>query len=421
MTSSPRTDRNWSGNLRYGFTQLVEPTSIDELRGILSHADAAKAVGSRHSFNAIADTTGIHVSTARLPALIEIDAEARRVRVPAGMRYGELARELDSAGWALSNLASLPHISIAGAVATGTHGSGDAVGSLASAVRAVQLVTASGDLVDLGQDDPRFAGAVVSLGALGVVTHLELAIQPTFDVAQTVYRGIPLDAVLGDLESVTSAGYSTSLFTTWRDPDTIDQLWVKRRLDAPSRLPGFITADQEAREPLHPLEGISAESCTEQLSRPGPWLARLPHFRLEFTPSNGEELQSEYLVPRRHAVDAIEAIRGLAGLVSPLLQVCELRTVAADELWLSPAYGTDVIGIHFTWKPDQDAVALALPRIEDALSPFDARPHWGKLFDVDGTVGRIPHLYPRWADFLALREELDPRGVFVNDLLARFL
>lgn len=421
MTSSPRTDRNWSGNLQYGFSHLVEPTSIDELRGILSHADAAKAVGSRHSFNAIADTTGVHVSTARLPALIDIDTEGRRVRVPSGMRYGELARELEAAGWALSNLASLPHISIAGAVATGTHGSGDAVGSLASAVTAVQLVTGSGDLVEIGQDDPRLAGAVVSLGALGVVTRLELAIQPTFEVAQTVYRGIPLDEVLGDLRAVTSAGYSTSMFTTWRDPDTIDQLWVKRRLGVASELPEFITAEQQARELLHPLEGISAESCTEQLSRPGPWLARLPHFKLEFTPSNGEELQSEYLVPRRHAVAAIEAIRGLAGLVSPLLQVCEIRTVAEDALWLSPAYGTDVIGIHFTWKPDQDAVSRVLPRIEEALAPFDARPHWGKLFDVDGTVERVAHLYPRWADFLALREELDPRRIFVNDILARFL
>lgn len=421
MTSSPRTDRNWSGNLRYGFSRLAEPTSIDELRGILSQADAAKAVGSRHSFNAIADTTGVHVSVAGLPARVEIDAANSRVRVPAGMRYGDLARELEAAGWALSNLASLPHISVAGAVATGTHGSGDAVGSLASAVTAVQFVTAAGDVVELGQDDPWFDGAVVSLGALGIATQLELAIQPTFDVAQTVYRGIPLDDVLGDLEAVTSAGYSTSLFTTWRDPDTIDQLWVKRRLDMPSRLPDVLTADRESLVPLHPLEGISAESCTEQLSRPGPWLARLPHFKLEFTPSNGEELQSEYLVPRRHAVAAIEAVRSLAGLVSPLLQVCEIRTVAQDSLWLSPAYGTDVIGIHFTWKPDQDAVARALPRIEEALAPFAARPHWGKLFDVDGTVERVADLYPRWADFLALRAEFDPRRVFVNDLMARFL
>ncbi|TQJ30774.1 FAD-binding protein [Microbacterium sp. SLBN-146] len=421
MTAAPRIDRNWSGNLRYGFSRFVEPTSIDELRGILSHADAAKAVGSRHSFNAIADTTGTHVSMAGLSARIEIDAAAKRVRVSGGMRYGELARGLDAEGWALSNLASLPHISIAGAVATGTHGSGDAVGSLASAVRGVEFVTASGDVVELREGDSRFDGAVVSLGALGVVTRLELAIEPSFDVAQTVYRGIPLDAVLDDLGAVTSSGYSTSMFTTWRDPDTIDQLWVKRRLDAPAQLPGFLTTEQEAREPVHPLEGISAESCTEQLSQPGPWLARLPHFKLEFTPSNGEELQSEYLVPRRHAIDAIQAIRSLTGLVSPLLQVCEIRTVAADGLWLSPAYDTDVIGIHFTWKPDQDAVSRALPRIEDALAGFDARPHWGKLFDLDGTVDRVAHLYPRWGDFLALREELDPRGVFVNEFLARFL
>jgi xylitol oxidase len=164
---------------------------------------------------------------------------------------------------------------------------------------------------------------------------------------------------------------------------------------------------------------VSAESCTEQLGAPGEWYARLPHFKLEFTPSNGEELQSEFLVPRRNAVAAIAAMRDLAGQIAPLLQVCELRTVASDDLWLSPAFETDVLGIHFTWQPDQPGVERLLPVIERALEPLDARPHWGKLFTLDGAAERMPRLYRRWDDFVALRRRLDPRGVFGNDFLSR--
>jgi xylitol oxidase len=409
--------RNWAGNLTYSRSALVEPRSVDELADIVRAADRVKALGSRHCFNRIADTSGVQVSTRALPAPIEIDAERGVVRTGGGIRYGELAAALHERGWALTNLASLPHISVAGAIATGTHGSGDEVRSLAAAVAALTILTAEGDVVRLRRGDADFHGAVVSLGALGIVTEVELDIVPTFEVAQTVYERLPLDEVLADLDAVTGLAYSTSMFTTWRDPDVIDQLWLKQRTDQPGGVPASVLGARPSSQKRHPLPDVTAESCTEQLGVPGPWFARLPHFKLEFIPSNGEELQSEYLVPRRHAVEAIEAIRGLATVISPQLQICELRTMAGDALWLSPASDTAAVGIHFTWKPDQAAVEALLPRIETALEPYGARPHWGKVFSQERLRERGPALYPRWGDFAELVDRFDPRRVFRNTYL----
>ena len=419
VTTDTAGERNWASNVVYGSERIVAPRSIEELADAVRSASRVKALGSRHCFNTIADTDGVHIVARELPAEVAVDSERRVVRVAAGLRYGDVAPRLDREGWALANLASLPHISLAGAVATGTHGSGDAVASLAASVAAVELVTADGETRRFARGDADFDGAVVSLGALGIVTALELDIVPTFDIAQTVYERLPLDAVLDDLDAVTGLGYSVSMFHTWRDPDVVDQLWVKRRADAAGAVPDDVLGASRATVKRHPLPDVSAESCTDQLGEPGPWFARLPHFKLEFTPSNGDELQSEYLVPRRNAVAAISALRELAPRVVPLLQVCELRTVARDDLWLSPAYQTDVMGLHFTWKPDQPGVEALLPIIEAALAPLGARPHWGKLFTLEGADQRMPRLYPRWNDFAALRERLDPRGVFRNDFLAR--
>jgi xylitol oxidase len=419
VTKDTAGERNWASNVVYGSERIVAPRSIEELADAVRSASRVKALGSRHCFNTIADTDGVHIVARELPAEVAVDSERRVVRVAAGLRYGDVAPRLDREGWALANLASLPHISLAGAVATGTHGSGDAVASLAASVAAVELVTADGETLRFARGDADFDGAVVSLGALGIVTALELDIVPTFDIAQTVYERLPLDAALDDLDAVTGLGYSVSMFHTWRDPDVVDQLWVKRRADAAGAVRDEVLGASRATVKRHPLPDVSAESCTDQLGEPGPWFARLPHFKLEFTPSNGDELQSEYLVPRRNAVAAISALRELAPRVAPLLQVCELRTVARDDLWLSPAYQTEVIGLHFTWKPDQPGVEALLPTIEAALAPLGARPHWGKLFSLDGAEQRMPRLYPRWNDFAALRERLDPRGVFRNDFLAR--
>ncbi len=407
------TARNWAGNTAYRATRLVAPASLDELAGIVTSSPRVRVLGSRHSFNDIADTDGVHVSLAQLPGDPELDTDRGVVRVPGGIRYGDLAPWLHARGRALSNLASLPHISVAGAVATGTHGSGERIGSLATQVAALELLTADGHIRRLARGDADFDGAVVGLGALGVVTALELDIQPTYDIAQTVFEHARWDAVLEGFDALQSGGDSVSLFTTWRDADRIDQIWVKTRGTTPD-LRAF--GATPAAGPRHPLPGISPEPCTTQLGERGPWFDRLPHFRLAFTPSAGDELQSEYLVPRRDAIGAIKALRAMAPRIAPELLVCEVRTIAADRLWLSAAYNTDVVGLHFTWRPDVPAVTALLPEIERAL-PASARPHWGKLFTLDGAA--VAARYDRWDDFVGLRRRLDPEGRFGNDFLSR--
>lgn len=411
-------EKNWAGNHEYRAERIVRPTSVDELRDIVTGSPSVRALGSRHSFNDLADTAGVLVSTADLPAVVRIDEEARTVTVGGGVRYGDLARELQESGWALHNLASLPHISVAGAIATATHGSGDRNGNLSTAVAGLRILTASGELVDFARGDAGFEGAAVSLGALGVVTEVVLDIRPTFDARQRLFAGVPWEAVTGRFDEVTSAAYSVSLFTTW-DEEAVSLAWLKELDGAASTIGGDFFGAPALTEPRHMIPTMDVRNTTEQLGVVGPWSERLAHFRFEFTPSNGEEIQSEYLVPRARAVEAISAVRELATAIAPLLQISEIRTVAADDLWLSSAYGTDVVGLHFTWVRDQAGVEAVLPALEAALLPLGARPHWGKLFlDVDGVV---PGLYPKLDAFRALAGDLDPGGRFRNPFLDRLL
>lgn len=400
---------NWAGNVTFGAERFHEPRSVGELRRIVAGARTVRAVGTGHSFNTIADTTGDLVSVAGLPPVVEPDAQAGTVSVSAGMRFGDLARVLDRAGLALHNLGSLPHISVAGACATGTHGSGVANGSLATAVRALELVTADGRLVTVERGAAEFPGAVVALGALGVVTRLTLDVVPAFEVRQWVYEGLPTAVLRERFDEIMAAAYSVSLFTNWRT-DRIDQVWLKRRggPDAPRAWLGAMLADG----PRHPVPGCAPGPCTRQLGVPGPWHTRLPHFRPEFTPSSGDELQSEYFVARADAVAAFDALDAVRERISPALQIGEIRTVAADDLWLSPAYQRDCVAFHFTWHPDAAAVADAVGAVEQALSAFAARPHWGKVFAMTPEV--VGASYPRWEDFRRLLGTFDPEGRFRN-------
>lgn len=419
-------ETNWAGNLAYRAAEVARPRSVDEARRLIARGGPVRVLGTRHCFNDIADTDGVLLETAALPQAIEVSAERDAVRVSGGTRYGDLAPVLENQGLALSNLASLPHISVAGAVATGTHGSGDRIGSLAAAVRELTILTGDGETRRLARGDDDFDGAVVGLGALGVVLDVTLDVEPSYQVAQHVYDRPQWDAILADLDAVTSAGTSVSIFSRWQDTDAADQFWIKQRqpdeegtgqqqaaarAQLAARL-GAVAADG----PRHPIFGTAAEACTEQGGVAGPWFQRLPHFRLEFTPSAGAELQSEYLVPRADAVAAIEAVRSLADRVAPLLLVNEIRTVAADDLWLSSSYGTDAVGLHFTWKQDEPAVRALLPAIEAAL-PASARPHWGKVFTLDGA--EVRSRYPRWDEFARLRSRFDPERRFVNAYLER--
>jgi xylitol oxidase len=384
---------------------------------LVAAADRLKALGSRHSFNDVADSPGEQLSLEAMPMELTIDREASTVTVNAGARYGAFAERLHDEGFAVHNLASLPHISVAGAVATGTHGSGDRNGNLPTAVAGLELVTADGSLVTVRRGDADFGGAVVSLGALGIVTRVTLDIEPTFLVRQDVYENLAWSTLGEHFDEITSAAYSVSLFTNWSDAG-INQMWLKSRVDAGTTIagePSFLGATIAARQ-LHPLPEVSAESTTEQGGVAGPWWNRLSHFRLDFTPSKGEEIQTEYLFDRRHAVAAIEAIRALGPRIAPHLYISEIRTMKADNLWLSPAFGRDTVAIHFTWKRE-DAVQGLLPSIDAALAPFDARPHWGKVFETDAR--RFDALYPKLAEFRGLADRLDPSGKFRNDYLRR--
>lgn len=402
--------RNWAGNITYEAVMLLKPSSVEELQEIVTMTPRVRPLGSRHSFNRIADTDAVQVSVEKLPDVFRIDGST--VTVGAGVRYGELVGRLNDAGWALHNLASLPHISIAGAVATGTHGSGDGNGNLATAVAGLQVVTANGDLVEVKRGEPDFDGMVVSLGLLGVVTQMTLDIEPTYDVSQHVFEDLSWSAIHEHFDEITSSAYSVSMFTDWGDGAST--VWLKSRSEVRTDL--FDATPATAG--LHPLPGLSAEFTTQQLGQPGPWWDRLPHFRLEFTPSNGEELQTEYLVPRTRALEAIDAVRALAPQVQPLLLVSEIRTIAADNLWLSPSHDVDCVALHFTWRQDIPAVTAFLPTLDDALAPFVARPHWGKLFET--TPERLRAAYPKLDQFRALVERSDPTDKFANELTTQW-
>ncbi|HUR06493.1 MAG TPA: FAD-binding protein [Nonomuraea sp.] len=391
--------KNWAGNIAFQGKTVHHPSTLDELQNLVADTATIRALGSGHSFNDVADTTGDLVTLDRLPTEVEIDSATARVRVGARTTYAELAPILHANGFALGNLASLPHISVAGSCATGTHGSGGGNQSLSAAVAALDLVTADGSLITLRRGDADFPGAVVALGALGVVTSVTLDLVPAFDLRQYVREDLPDDF---DFEAVMSAGYSVSLFTDWLST----RVWLKRRTELPA---GDWHGTRAADGPRHPVPGMPAGSCTEQLGMPGPWHERLPHFRADSPPSSaGDELQSEFLLPRARATEALSELRAIGDRIRPVLQISEVRTIAADDLWLSPYNGRDTVGLHFTWVKDTAAVLPVIELVEERLAPFDPRPHWGKLFT------RWPSCPERFRDLVG---RYDPAGKFRNDFV----
>ena len=413
--------QNWAGNQTFSTNRLYSPATVEEVRQVVKDCAKLRALGSRHSFNTIADSTKNQISLIKLNE-ISLDEKARTVTVGAGITYGKLAPVIDARGYALHNLASLPHISVAGAIATATHGSGVHNGNLATAVSGLEIVTANGEVLHLSRakDGERFLAAVVVLGSLGVVTRVTLDVQPTFQVAQSVYQNLSLDHLKTHFVEIFSSGYSVSVFTDWQN-HMASQLWVKRRLapgDKNDWSPEYLGA-KLATQKLHPLAGHDAESCTEQQGIPGPWYERLPHFRMNFTPSSGKELQTEYLVPLSRGYEAIRAVETLRDHITPHLFITELRTIAADDLWMSTAYKRPSLAIHFTWKPEWPEVSQVLPLIEKQLEAFAPRPHWGKLFTV--APAELKKRYGRLAEFEAMLKRVDPNGKFRNEFIAHNL
>lgn len=409
--------KNWAGNYTYKAKNLYEPKTVEEVQVLVKKLETQKALGSCHCFNNIADNPMNQISTKSLKGLLSIDEEAMTVTVGAGTKYGDLAPELHERGFALHNLASLPHISIAGACATATHGSGVENGNLATMVTALEMVTGNGDIVNVSKEkEPDvFDGLVVSLGALGIITKMTLRIQKTFDVRQDIFQELPLESLKENFDKILSSGYSVSLFTDWQN-ETISQVWIKRRTDNEVEdLRDDFYGAKAAVKNLHPITRLSAENCTEQMGVPGPWYDRLPHFKMGFTPSSGEELQSEFFVPHENALEAILALEEKRNQIFPQLMITEIRTIAADNLWMSPCYKTDCVAIHFTWKQNVEEVAALLPIIEATLEPFKARPHWGKVFKMEPSL--LKSRYERLPAFVELMNKYDPKGKFQNDYL----
>jgi xylitol oxidase len=409
---------NWAGNYRYSTQRMTSATSLAQVQEFVRKHERCKVLGTRHCFNGIADSADNFLSLREMNQVVELDRAARRVTVESGMSYGQLCPYLDQQGFALHNLASLPHISIAGACATATHGSGPKNGNLSTAVSGLEIVTASGDVLPIARnrDLSTFQAAVVNLGAIGVVTKVTLDLQPAFTMRQDVYLDLPMAQVREHFEDIASAGYSVSLFTDWQK-GRINEVWVKRRVEKDASLTtskDFYGA-RPATANVHPIVELSAENCTEQMGVAGPWYERLPHFRMGFTPSSGKELQSEYFVPRRNAVEAIVAVERLRDHISPHLMITELRTIEADELWMSPCYKRPSLAIHFTWKPDWPSVSKVLPMIERELAPFDVRPHWGKLFTIPSA--QLQQRYEKCAEFKRFVAQYDPHGKFRNEFL----
>jgi alditol oxidase len=412
--------KNWAGNFEYSTERLYSANSLHQITDFVGKQAKLKVLGTRHCFNRIADSADYLLSLKAMDEVVTLDPNARTVTIEAGMTYGRLCPYLDDRGFALHNLASLPHISVAGACSTASHGSGDSNGNLATAVSTVEFVTASGEVVKLSraQDAENFHGAVVGLGALGVVTRITLDIQPRYMMQQYVYENLPLSELKEHFDAIMSSAYSVSLFTDWQK-QRINEVWLKSRIEEGKSFEvqrEFFGAKPATRN-LHPIAELSAENCTPQMGVPGPWYERLPHFRMGFTPSAGRELQAEYFVPRHHAVEAILAVERLCDQVGPHLMISEIRTIANDSLWMSPCYKEPRVTIHFTLKPDWPAVQRLLPLIENELEPFGARPHWGKLFTIKPAT--LHARYEKLSAFVDLCNRYDPKGKFRNEFLNR--
>jgi alditol oxidase len=414
--------KNWAGNLEYSTSNLYEPSSVEEVVALVKKYPKIKVLGTRHCFNTIADSKDNFISLKKLDRVLSFDEQAHTVTIEAGLNYGQLCPVLHGKGLALHNLASLPHISVAGACTTATHGSGMNNGNLSTAVVGIEFVTAAGKTISLHRaaDGEKFNAAVVGLGGIGIITKLTLDVQPAYQVAQQVFEHLPMQELYANFESIMSAGYSVSLFTDWQT-NSVNEVWIKSKVPADGN--AVMAVDffgaTAANKNLHPIASVPAENCTEQMGVPGNWYKRLPHFKMGFTPSSGVELQSEYFIPREHAVKAIKAAAKLGAITGPHLFISEIRSIAADNYWMSPCYHQPSIALHFTWKQEWEAVQKILPQLETVLAPFHAKPHWGKLFTM--APAQLASLYEKLPAFRSMLREYDPAGKFRNAFLDKYI
>lgn len=402
---------NWGGNLVYGSGAIEAPATIEELSEII-RSGKVRPIGTMHSFSKVVVGEGTLVSAAGLAFEPALDKASSTVKVSAATRFGDLALFLEKNGVALKNMGSLPHISIAGAAATGTHGSGDKNQILSSSLSAYSFLNSKGELVRYQRGDENFEACRVGLGAYGLWVSVELDVVPSFQIRQDVYLDIPWEVFYEDPTNLTSAGYSVSLFTKWGEV-SIDQVWVKALPGDKAGLPiAGISPEKTSRKELAPGVG---DNLTQQGGVEGPWLDRLPHFRLDATPSAGNEIQTEYFIQRKNIVGAVKAVNKIAEQINHTLIITEVRTIAQDDAWLSPMNRGDSVALHFTWVNDTPAVDKAVAALEEVLAEFDPIPHWGKVHHFDKS--KLEKVHARLGKARAVFDELDPEGVFNTEYL----
>lgn len=403
---------NWGGNLAFEQAEVVKPKTISELAEMV-RVNKVRPVGTLHSFSPIAKGEGLLMSTANLAIKPELDSDRSVVRFGAAMRFGELALFLEQNGFALRNMGSLPHISVAGAAATGTHGSGDKNQILSSSLTSFSYLNHEGELIKVEKQDPLFEAFRLGLGAYGIWVEAELSIVPSFQIRQDIFLEIPWSYFLEDPSRLTSAGYSVSLFGKW-GTSTISQTWVKSEVEDPrAGVPiAAIAPEQNSKREL--ADGVG-DNLTEQGGKPGPWLHRLPHFRLDASPSAGNEIQTEYFFTRDKIAHAIEAVHSVAGKINPVLIISEIRSIAQDDAWLSPMRRGDSIALHFTWKNEPELVDIAVQELEKVLAPMEPIPHWGKVHHF--TQSDLERAHPMLSKAREQFENADPSGKFSSDYL----
>lgn len=404
---------NWSENFTFEATGVERPKTIAQLQDVVAAAPRAKAVGTRHCFTRIADSPGgVLVDTSGLDVGVTVDHDTMTATVPAGWSYSKIVAELEAQGVALPNLASLPHVSIAGATATGTHGSGDTNQVMAACMSGIELVDGEGELRTIDSGHPDLKALSVGLGAFGIFTTLTVDVEPSYLVQGAYFRETSWQNLLDNLDDVMASAYSVNLHAAYSDTN-VRGIWSKYRLEGsePLDLPDELFG-------MTRVEGQLTPGKNTIINEPGPWSERLAHFTPESAPSaEGDELQTEYFVDRKHGAAAINALRKMGADLDPHLHGTEIRTVASDDLWLSPCYRRETLSLGMTWRKHEPEVRALLPRMEEALAPFEARPHWAKLFAYDRSalLDQFEHLDAT----LTLAESYDPNGTFNNPYLER--
>ena len=417
---TPETLKNWAENFEFSTQSVYYPSTVEEVQTLVKELDSLRVLGSRHSFNRIADSADHLISFDQMNRIIGLDREKMQVTVEGGIKYGTLSKYLHEQGFALHNLASLPHISVAGTIATATHGSGVENGNLSTSVAGIEFINAQGELISWTKEDPNFPAGVVGLGAFGPVTQVTLDIVPTFEVAQVIYLDLPFASLKENFTEIMSAGYSVSLFIDWKK-DSVTEVWVKKKIESGTtpEFPEDFYGAKLSTVKMHPVPDLDPESCSEQLGVPGPWFERLPHFKMEFQPSAGKELQSEYFVPMEQGLEAIMAVAEMSEQIHPHIFISEIRSIKADSLWMSTCFERDSIAIHTTWKQEIPVVMDLLPQMEAKLDPFQPRPHWAKLFTI--SKEKLAARYPKMEDFKQLLLQHDPQGKFRNGFINQHL